>query len=226
MNGPDKHHMEVVEMDDGGWHICFGCKASGALGTRPPGECPTPWLDRKQLLTKIAERDILLQRAIDESDGMRDEYSNMDDLVKDIQIALSDSELFTPFTHPPVPEDRKLPAPVEKCNVKPVLLWKAPMQPKHEPVALLSYGGKTFAIPYTLMDWIRGWVVMGQVGTAVAAPDAIDQTRAALEGIVSMMGRDANRLTPAEIEFYKGHGLYREPQWPVIKDYSAPGDQS
>lgn len=103
---------------------------------------------------------------------------------------------------------------------KPILLWKAPREPKPEPVALLSYCGKTFAINYTLMSWIEGWVTMGQVGTAVAALDAIDNTRAALAGVVAMMGRDASSMTPEQVAFYQEQGLYRETEWPYIKDYS------
>lgn len=56
MNGSDKHHMEVMESDDGGHVMCLGCKAQGnGFKYRPPGECPTPWLDRKQLLEQLAK---------------------------------------------------------------------------------------------------------------------------------------------------------------------------
>jgi len=56
MNGPDKHHMQVLETDDGGHVMCVGCKASGnGFNYRPPGECPAPWLDRRQLLAELAK---------------------------------------------------------------------------------------------------------------------------------------------------------------------------
>ena len=64
MNGPDKHHMTVIEMDDGGWHVCNGCKASGALSERPTGICPSPWLDRGQLLALLAARTAWLDRRV------------------------------------------------------------------------------------------------------------------------------------------------------------------
>ncbi|WP_055128538.1 hypothetical protein [Pseudomonas mediterranea] len=41
MNGPDKHHVEVMELDDGGHSMCYGCKASGpGVKWRPEGEQP------------------------------------------------------------------------------------------------------------------------------------------------------------------------------------------
>ena len=58
------------------------------------------------------------------------------------------------------------------------------------------------------------------IGTAVAALDAIDNTRAALAGVVAMMGRDASSMTPEQVAFYQEQGLYRETEWPYIKDYS------
>lgn len=60
MNGPDKHHMQVIETDDGGHVMCSGCRASGnGFNWRPEVECPTPFLDRSQCIQLL--RDIETQ---------------------------------------------------------------------------------------------------------------------------------------------------------------------
>ena len=60
MNGADKHHMQALDQNDGGWHTCLGCDKGFPLDQRPQGECPSPWLDREQLLAKLAQHAELL----------------------------------------------------------------------------------------------------------------------------------------------------------------------
>ena len=61
MNGPDKHHMAVMEADDGGHVMCFGCKATGeGFNYRPPGECPTPWLERNELVKLLRDIEAMM----------------------------------------------------------------------------------------------------------------------------------------------------------------------
>lgn len=63
MNGPDKHHMIVLEADDGGHVMCSGCRAQGeGFKYRPPGECPKPWLDREQLQQRNTDLAELLRK--------------------------------------------------------------------------------------------------------------------------------------------------------------------
>lgn len=76
MNGPDKHHMEALELDDGGHVMCYGCKATGAgLKYRPPGECPTPWLDRQQLLEALVTMTQYRDNAIKKIEWLRGELT-------------------------------------------------------------------------------------------------------------------------------------------------------
>jgi hypothetical protein len=197
----NRHHFEVIDPYDDIPCICRNCRLEASGHDLPDTECPVVPVTIESLQAQIAARDALLDRVVTEVGR-----TITPELRADIDQVLASN----------APEQSK-----------PILLWRAPREPKPEPVALLSYGGKTFAINYTLMGWISGWVLMGQVGTAVAATDAIDNTRAALEGIEAMMGRDANPMSPDQIEFYKGHGLYREAQWPYIKDFSdSPADEA
>ncbi|WP_153785340.1 hypothetical protein [Pseudomonas sp. EMN2] len=90
MNGSDKHHMQVVDTNDGGWHTCLGCKAGSALDQRPEGECPSPWLDREQLLAKLAQQAELLDDWLQLHNVSDDRLS---DLVKATAELLSSGEL-------------------------------------------------------------------------------------------------------------------------------------
>jgi hypothetical protein len=66
MNGPDKDRMIVLEADDGGHVMCSGCRAMGeGFNYRPPSECPTPWLNRQQLVEALQKAIMLLNLAED-----------------------------------------------------------------------------------------------------------------------------------------------------------------
>lgn len=87
---------------------------------------------------------------------------------------------------------------------KPVLLWKAPMEPKPEPKALLTYGDQSYAIPYTLLNWLSGWAAIGaDSNQPVAAGNMIS----ALENLCQQMGADAAEWTQEQRDFYEQHGM-------------------
>lgn len=66
MNGPDKHHMEVVALDDGGWSVCVGCKEAGeGFHYRPDGECRSPWLTRAELVTLLRDIELAMDQQPD-----------------------------------------------------------------------------------------------------------------------------------------------------------------
>jgi hypothetical protein len=106
----------------------------------------------------------------------------------------------------------------EATETKPILLWAAPAAPKPEPVATLRYGDMAFEIPYTLMGWLHGWVVMGGVGT-YASEEALTNVQDALENMRTQMGFDASPLSQETIDFYTAHNIPFGPCFKKITDF-------
>lgn len=99
-----------------------------------------------------------------------------------------------------------------------VVVWKAPAAPKPEPCARLTYGDRTYLIPYTLMTWLTGWVLMG--GKDTFAPlDALENTKAALKTIEIQMAADCSTITQEQVDFYERHNIPTGPVFPAVKDY-------
>lgn len=105
---------------------------------------------------------------------------------------------------------------------KPLLLWKAPQEPKPEPVATLTYGEQTYDIPMTLIHWVLGWVAEGSRSTSVTDLSARSNIIAAFANINAQMAADSNPMSERTIAFYKEHGIPTDPFVSrPIKDYRA-----
>lgn len=76
---------------------------------------------------------------------------------------------------------------------KGILLWKAPRAPAPEACAELSYGDQKYLIPYSLMDWLVGWVAMGMHGT-FAPCDACTNMGKALRELNNALGSTSETL--------------------------------
>ena len=99
-----------------------------------------------------------------------------------------------------------------------ITLWRAPFEPKPEPCATLTYGDQTYHIPYTLMQYLEGWVAMGAHGSH-APVDAASNTLAALSNLNSAMGSDATPLTDPQIEFYASHNISTTKTLKPVRNY-------
>ncbi len=71
-----------------------------------------------------------------------------------------------------------------------ILLWEAPLAKAPEACAELSYKDQKYLIPYTLMNWITGWVAVGMHGT-FAPYDACTNIACALKDLEKELSIDS-----------------------------------
>lgn len=100
----------------------------------------------------------------------------------------------------------------------PILLWKPLGDVPPEPEMIIEYEGLRYAMPYTLLHSVVGWLRMGASGSN--ALDGPYNTIAALDTILKTMQSKCYPVAPEVIEQYKAQGVYSEPSpMPTVTDY-------
>lgn len=90
--------------------------------------------------------------------------------------------------------------------IKSIMLWKPYALEKPEPEVVISYKDTNFSIPYTLMHYLQGWLVMGQQGS-FAPKDAACNLNLGIDYLLNEMWKDCNSVTKEEIEQYQRLGI-------------------
>ncbi len=85
-------------------------------------------------------------------------------------------------------------------------LWHPPLAKKKELCAELKYGEDVFEIPYSLINYMTGWLSVGMHDSHApvkACKDILNTFRY----LDSAMGYDSNPPTDDEKKFYKDHSI-------------------
>lgn len=102
---------------------------------------------------------------------------------------------------------------------KPVLLWKPFALEESEPEAVLTYNGQSYALCYTLIDSLMGWISIGSRGSLIGI-DGGTNLNLALDHILTEMRRKHYPISKEELDAYAAHGINTaERKLEEVRDY-------